>query len=217
VRPNPLPNASWEAALSGDRAAFQAILAPHLRELIAAARREIRYLVALGDLQSHELTAEELVGEAFIRAWHDRRQRPPLLGVKAWLLALLFQVGEEIANRARSKKVPLVSLEAPVPPEPIYDDDESFWEWYQPDEMTRWEDIISGGLPTPEDIAATNATFAHVLDSRARKILLMHDAHGVPLPEVALALRLPESEVSHILAEARRRMRSALGGEGGGI
>lgn len=36
-----------------------------------------------------------------------------------------------------------VSLEARPPPEPIQDDDESFWEWYRPDEVTRWEDLVA--------------------------------------------------------------------------
>lgn len=35
-----------------------------------------------------------------------------------------------------------MSLEATVPDGPIYDDDEIFWEWYQPDERIRWEDVI---------------------------------------------------------------------------
>jgi len=44
-----------------------------------------------------------------------------------------------------------------VPPEPIYDDDEEFWGWYQPDELTRWKDVMEAASMTPEEVAATEA------------------------------------------------------------
>jgi hypothetical protein len=53
---------------------------------------------------------------------------------RAWLLALLHRVAERIAKReAKFRKLAEVSLEAQPPPEPMYDDDEGFYEWYQPD------------------------------------------------------------------------------------
>jgi len=91
--------AGWRAALQGDRAAFQATIAPHLEKLVEAARRELRYRVALGNLGADDLTAEELVGEVLLRAWQDRYRRPSSLGVKVWLLALLFRVARDLARR----------------------------------------------------------------------------------------------------------------------
>jgi RNA polymerase sigma-70 factor (ECF subfamily) len=45
---------------------------------------------------------------------------------------VLFRVAEDIARReTQFRKLATESLEAPVPPEPLYDDDESFWEWYE--------------------------------------------------------------------------------------
>jgi len=121
--------AGWKAALRGDRAAFQATVAPHLEELLGAARRELSYRVALGNFGADDLTPEELVGEALLRAWQDRYRRPSPLGVKVWLLALLFRVARDLARReAGLRRIPTESLEALVPPEPIYDDDEEFWD-----------------------------------------------------------------------------------------
>jgi RNA polymerase sigma factor (sigma-70 family) len=189
-----------------ERAAFRAAVEPHLQELLAAARRELRYQAALGDFDADLLTPEELVGETLARAWHDRHRRPQLLKLRVWLLAVLFRVAENIARReARFKKLAGQSLEAPAPPEEsFYDDDESFWEWYQPDESERWEDIVAEPSSfSPEEAVAADETFARLGAPRARQVFTMHRIHRVPLREVALALGISESETQCLLAEAR--------------
>jgi RNA polymerase sigma factor (sigma-70 family) len=205
--------AAWQTALSGDREAFQKAVAPYLEELFKAARRERRYRIALGDLTADDLTAEEIAGETLIRAWDDRHDRPPELGLKAWLLAGMFRVVEDIVRReGRFRRTAAVSLERPVPPDPVYDD-EGFWEWYQPDEVTRWEDVLADAEPTPEEMAATDEEFNRSLPPLAREAFLLHEVHNVPVREVALALHVPERQVMHLLAEARKRLRRAARGE----
>src|ERR1700730_3511682 len=135
---------AWKAALAGEREAFQAAVTPYLAELLRGARREARYRVAPGDFRADDPTAEELVGEVLIRGWQKRHDRQSALPLRVWLLALLYRVAHDLSRReAQQTRVPAQSLEEPVPPEPIYDDDEEFWEWYQPDEMTRWEDVVA--------------------------------------------------------------------------
>lgn len=205
--PKAVPETDWKAALHGDRGAFQTVVKPCLRELFDAAGRELRYRVALGDLRAGDLTADELVGEVLIRAWRDRHRRPPGLGLRAWLLALLFRVLKDIVRReARFRKLAEVSFEAPPPPEPFYDDDESFWEWYQPDDATRWEDIVDKPSLTPEELAAVDEEFTRTLDPRTREVFLLSDMHRIELPEIALALGMSLSEAAHRLVEARRRI-----------
>ena len=41
-----------------ERAAFDRLIAPHLDELLRAARRELRYRIALGELGSDDLSHE---------------------------------------------------------------------------------------------------------------------------------------------------------------
>jgi RNA polymerase sigma-70 factor (ECF subfamily) len=196
---------NWEAALRGDRAAFQAAISPHLKELFKAAQRELRYRVALGDLGPQDLVPGELVGELLARGWRDRQHRPSHLSLRTWLLTLLFRVTADIVrNEARFKNLPSVSLEEPVPPEPRYDDDESFLEWYQPDELTRWEDVVDGASVTPEDAAAADEEFTRAIEPRAREAFLMHDLHGVPLEEIAVAFDVSLSEAAELLVEGRR-------------
>ena len=205
----PASDASWEAALRGDRDAFQAAVGPHLEEVFQAAQNEVRYRIAVGDLQADDLTAEELVGETLARAWRDRHRRPQQLDLKAWLLALLFRVARNIVrSEARFKKLATVSLEASVPPEPIYDDDESFWEWYQPDKMTRWEDVVPERSPTHEEVAAFDEERARMPGPLRRLVFMLHDIHHVPLNETAQALEISVAEASRLLAEARSMFRA---------
>lgn len=188
-----------------ERAAFDRLVAPHLDELLRAARRELRYRITLGELGRDDLSPEELVGETLLRAWNDRHRRPALLGTRAWLLALLYRVADSIARReARFRRLAPVSLEAKPPPEPFYDDDESFWEWYQPDEVTRWEDLVAEpGQLTPDEVVDAEESLRS-LAPRERLVYVLHDVHRLTPKEIAQVLGTPPEEVLRLLEKARR-------------
>jgi RNA polymerase sigma-70 factor (ECF subfamily) len=203
-----VPEADWNAVLSGDREAFKATVQPYLDELLEAARREVRYRVALGDFRDKNPTAKELVGDVLIRAWQDRRRRPRELSVKAWLIAELFRTAADVARKQARLNKETISLEEEAPPPPIYDDDEEFYEWYQPDESTRWEDVIDAGVKSPEQATEAVEVFTRSLDARAREVVLMHELHGLQVPEIAIALGLSEKETAELLRTARQRLRA---------
>jgi len=188
-----------------ERAAFDRLVAPHLDELLRAARRELRYRIALGQLGRDDLSPEELVGETLVRAWDDRHRRPALLNTRAWLLALLHRVAESIARREmRFRRLAPVSLEASPPPEPFYDDDESFWEWYQPDDMTRWEDVVAEPTQlTPDEVVDAEERLRS-LAPRERLVYVLHDVHRLTPKEIAQAVGVPPEEVLRLLEKARR-------------
>lgn len=193
-----------------DKKAFRAQVEPHLDELLAAAARELEYRQAIGDLGLGDLTAEELVGETLTRAWRDRDRRPPLLGLRPWLLGLMFRVADNLARQeARRREAETVSLEARVPPGPVSDDDEGFWDWYQPDESTRWEDVIPASAATPEQIVAVlERAEGRALPQAARRLLLLTRVHRLSVAEAASALHIPVAEATRLLVEAHR----AVGG-----
>jgi DNA-directed RNA polymerase specialized sigma24 family protein len=198
---------AWKAALRGDHDAFQRAVRPYLSELLQSARHEVRYRIALGHFPADELTPEELVGEVLVGAWRERRNRHRSLPLRPWLLALLYRVVHDLSRRAaRLRRAPTESLEGPVPPEPIYDDDEEFWEWYQPDEMTRWEDVVEARTMTPEEEAETDEELTRTLDPRARGVSLLCELHRVPLTEAAVALGIPLEEAAGLLEEARHNL-----------
>jgi len=91
-----------------------------------------------------------------------------------------------------------------VPPEPIYDDDEEFWEWYQPDELTRWKDVMEAASMTPEEVAAFDEQLTRTIDPRAREVFLLYELDRVPSSETAFALGLSVPQTVRLLEEARR-------------
>ena len=108
------------------------------------------------------------------------------------------------ARRRSFRKLAPVSLEAEPPPEPIYDDDEGFYEWYQPDEMTRWKDLAAEAIElTPEEAVAAEEEL-RTLAPRTRLVYMLHDIHRLSIPEIAQAVGIPGAEVLRLLEEARR-------------
>lgn len=200
----------WAGVVDGDKVAFGRLTSPLLDDLRRAARHELTFLTSVGDLGRDVLTPDELVGEVLSRAWRDRRRRPGDLDLKAWLHALLFRVIDAIVAKQktlRSKEA--VSLEDPVPEEALYDDDQSFYEWYQPDDLTRWEDVIPVDEPSPEVIVAAIEQRCDDLSNMARRVLALHDLQGVTLPQVAAALRLSLTETRRLLIVARQAVKAS--------
>lgn len=204
---------SWKAVLEGDRRAFRRLVEPYLDELLRAAHRELEHYRRLKALRPEDLTAEELVGETLITAWRQRHRKPKRLSVRAWLLGLLHRVLQRYLQRERTfRRLWELSLDEPVPPEPIYDDEESFWEWYQPDDLERWEDV----LPDPSTLETERLIVEEVppealepLEPIERQVLLLHDTHEVPIQEVAMVVQRSVRETAEILQRARRRVQTA--------
>lgn len=204
---------SWKAVLEGDRRAFRRLVEPYLDELLRAAHRELEHYRRLKALRPEDLTAEELVGETLITAWRQRHRKPKRLSVRAWLLGLLHRVLQRYLQRERTfRRLWELSLDEPVPPEPIYDDEESFWEWYQPDDLERWEDV----LPDPSTLETERLIVEEVppealepLEPIERQVLLLHDTHEVPIQEVAMVVQRSVRETAEILQRARRRVQEA--------
>ena len=195
--------------MDGDVKAFRRLVEPHLDELMTAARRDIAYYRALGDLVGNEITAQDLVDETLLRAWQDRFRRPRHIGLRAWLLGTQHRVLQRFLRRLRLEKMLIaVSLEAPYPPEePIYDDEESFWEWYQPDDVVLWEDAIPDETMPAEpivEIVEEEAEEMRELEPQARKILSLADYHQLALEEIAWIMNLSVKRTTEILEQARQ-------------
>jgi RNA polymerase sigma factor (sigma-70 family) len=203
----PAPDAGmWERRMDGDRQAFQQLALSHLDELFAAAQRDLRYHVMLGDLRQHDLGPEELVGETLLRAWRDRLRKPASLGIRPWLLGLQFRVLTRIIRQERLlQRLVSTSLEAPAPEPPIYDDDESFWEWFQPDEMVRWQDILSGDAH-PEFALELLDRDIPGLSPLARQVLVLRRVHSLTFAEIASGLRISYERLSQLWREGRTRL-----------
>jgi RNA polymerase sigma-70 factor (ECF subfamily) len=200
----------WQRILDGDREAFNAAVRPYVPELSAAIGRELRYHRALGTLEPDNPTVEEVIADVLDRAWRDRHRRPTGLHLRVWLLGLTFRMLERLVQREeRRRAAAAVSLEEPVPDQPG-EDDETFWEWYQPDETVRWEDVIPApNASLPDEILADVEAASRRLPAQHRRVFLLRMFHRLRLVEVAAALRLAPDEASRLLADAQEMIASA--------
>ncbi|RMF16554.1 MAG: RNA polymerase sigma factor [Alphaproteobacteria bacterium] len=203
---------AWRKVVeNGDRDGYRRLVEPLLEDLERLARHEIVYHVCLGDLDEGWIDPEELVGETLSRAWRQRRHKPEVLSLKAWLAAVLLRTADDIAaKRRRTLQVEeAVSLEDPAPEPPIYDDDEEFWEWYQPDDYTKWEDVLADDMATPEELAILlESRESERLPALQQRALVLHDEQRLPLREVAVILRLSVAETRNVLREARANIQA---------
>src|ERR1700682_1608947 len=196
-------------AAHADREAFDHALTPYDPELLQAAQREVRHRLTLGQFAPDNPTPEQLLDMALQRAWRERRRLSPALGIKAWALASIFRTGEALgAREAERSRTMTELLPEEVEPDPLYEDDEDFWqsqEWDYP----KNSEVFGGTVDRARKDVADDDEFVGWLAPRERDVLLMHEVHGVPLQEVALALGIPPTEAEGLLASARRRVRAA--------
>ncbi len=199
--------AAWRRIVEhDDRDAFRRLVEPLLDDLRRLAEHEIVYHVCVGDLDEDWIAPEELVGETLTRAWRRRHHRPGTLSLKAWLAGILLRTADAIAaRRRRTLQIEEgVSLEERAPEPPTHDDDEEFWEWYQPDDFTKWEDVLADDAATPEELAILlESRESERLPALQRRALLLHDEQRLSLREVAVVLRLSVAEAREVLRAAR--------------
>jgi len=96
-----------------------------------------------------------------------------------------------------------------VEPDPHYESDEDFWQSYELD-YPRNSEVFSGTVDRTREDVANDDEFVGWLAPREREVVLMHEVHGVPMQEVALALGIPPTEAEGLLSAARRRQGSPL-------
>jgi DNA-directed RNA polymerase specialized sigma24 family protein len=202
-----VPPAGQQA--NGEREAFDRAL--DLPDLLQAAQREVRHRLTLGHFAPDDPTPEQLLDMALQHAWRERARLSPALGVKAQALAAIFRMGEILAARKdelRQKTTELLPEE--VEPDPRYEDDvEEFWQSHELD-YPRTMRVVSGAADHARDDPANDDELVGLLDPREREVLLMHEVHGVALPEIASAVRITLTEAERLLASARDRLRAAV-------
>jgi RNA polymerase sigma factor (sigma-70 family) len=196
-------------AAHADREAFDHALTPYDPELLQAAQREVRHRLTLGQFAPDNPTPEQLLEMALQRAWRERRRLSPALSIKAWALASIFRTAEALGAREDGRSRTMTEfLPEEVEPDPLYEDDEDFWQSHEL-EYPKNAEVFSGTVDRAREDVAEEDEFVGRLAPREREVLLMHEVHGVPLQEVALALGIAPTEADGLLASARRRSRAA--------
>lgn len=198
--------AAWWKVLKGDMETFRDVVDPHLSEITEAARRELEYYVSAGDLPPGDVEPDDVVAETLWRAWKSKQHRPAHLGIRAWLLGLEYQVMQRIARAEKEfLDIATVSLESTVP-QPPDDAEDEFWEWYQPDDLLKWEDVIPEDVVHPQEARREIESKASKLDARSRQAVLLHELHGLSMPEIATILGMTVRQAEETVDRGRVRL-----------
>jgi RNA polymerase sigma-70 factor (ECF subfamily) len=190
------------AALDISRSDGRALLAPDARARLEQAALEhidALYRTALR-MTRNESDAEDLVQEAYLRAFRSLHQFTEGTNLRAWLFRILTNT--YINDYRRRQRRPTSSS---------LDDIEEF---YLYDHL-----IDSGVQPTserPEDIVMTKLSVSSVIDAieslpeEFRQVVLLADVEGFAYREIAEIVDIPVGTVMSRLYRARRRLQRLL-------
>ena len=168
-------------------------------------RREIIYLQNSDDLLPTDIQPDELVDEVLVEAYKNQDAKPEQLDLRAWLFQLAIQVLDREVEKSRNRRL-AISLEEEVPDDEI---DEHIYEFYQPDEVLKIEDLIGVVDHVPEEEVDTLMRMQHLaqpalaqLPHTWRRAALLHHLAELPIPDIAQILALEEQKVHDLLGLA---------------
>ena len=186
------------AAQAGDRAAFEALVEPHQRELL------IHCYQMLGSYHD----AEDLVQETLLRAWEKRATFTSPGSHRAWLHRIATNLCLNVLTRSKGRFLPSGTYarsdpSQPLPPrqrDPI---------WLEPFP----DDLFTDARSDPEYLALQNehislaflVALQHLTPTQ-RAILLLRAVLDWPAAEVAEWLDLSIAAVNSSLQRARRAL-----------
>ena len=201
-------------------AQFGELVRPLLPELKRFVQRELVYLQARGDLAPEDPAVDDVVDETLARACERLPQHARRLEPLQWLYQIAVTLLSEEVARRQTEEGRFVSLEGRLPVhlrEPHEDDDENLFEYWQPDEVLRLEDVIPAPDATPEAEASAKemhrfaaALFAD-LPTSWRRALVLCRVEALSRDAAARVLGANEQEVEHWLTYADAFLRAKLG------
>jgi RNA polymerase sigma-70 factor (TIGR02960 family) len=182
-----------ELARSGDREAFDALVAPHRLEL------QVHCYRMLGSLQD----AEDVVQESLLAAWVGMDGFEGRSGVRTWLYRIATN---RCLNHLRATtRRPVAALPSGVPAPSSM----SELTWLQP-----FPDLLLDGLPdelpgpearyeSREAITLAFISATQRLQPRQRAVLILRDVLGYPARDTAQILGIPLVAVNNDVTRAR--------------
>jgi RNA polymerase sigma factor (sigma-70 family) len=203
------------------REALFSLITPHLNRLNHFVHHVIAYAEAMGDLQTGDLTSQDVVDGTLIRASGEFLRGKSIPDVKGWLVRRALDELEVEVDRLKKEHAGTASIDEDVPEIPPAEEvsasgDEIF-DLYQPDQASRPEDLVP-------DIEAVNleeeVETEEVQDvvrkalvempRRWRRVLVLHDLEKRSEKEIAKDIGMPESEVKRIVRSARAYLHQRL-------
>jgi RNA polymerase sigma factor (sigma-70 family) len=209
-------------AEQANREHFFALITSHLGPLYEHVRRQIAYFESTGDLAPGEININDVVDTVLLRAFREFSKGPAGDKIDSWLIELADQqLGREV-SRSKAERRSNVHIEKDIPEVPPVEEvktlGEEIFEYYQPDEDLKLEDVFPDmDVSSPEDFVAAkeellrciNAALAGMPQEWRRALRLRH-SEGLSTEELAEALDKNEPEIEQILEYAREHLRQSL-------
>lgn len=201
---------------------FFKIIQPHLESLNQFVRGEIDYQLAIGDLNTSELTPEDVVDSVMLQAFEEYEKNPPKLPLDRWLVMLAVRYIRNEIRRFRKDREELVPLDQNIPDIPPEEQVNQLGEerlyFFQPDEDLQMEDVIADPLAeNPEQAAETREAVQQFVTQdltelpRAwRDAFVLTRVQGFSTAEIAEIFAQPEKKVKRNLQQAEDALKKKL-------
>lgn len=193
-------DALLDAARAGNSRAFDSLVAPHRKALLAHC---YRMLASASD-------AEDAVQETLVRAWTHLRSFEGRAALRTWLFRIATRACLDALERRAPRRFPGMedtqpaSPEAPLPP-PVLDP-----VWLEPLPDARWCEGPLDEAEGPEaqctrrqSVAVAFLAALQLLPASQRAALLLHEVAGWRAAEIAEALESTPTGVHSALQRAR--------------
>lgn len=184
---------------------------PYLDQLLEAAGHDLKYHEHRGDLQPGDLTPEEVVGELLIAATSGWDKRPGSVSMRMWLFRLEDKVMHDLIAREEDNRSRWeFSMEEPVPDLPTPFADDIYWDWNQPHEKDRYEDVLIGFDPMGEELIEEAEEVSRELEPQERRAWLLFEKYDFSILEIAGIINLPADKVAGMIRSTGDTVRERL-------
>ncbi len=196
----------------------KAALEPYLHHLHTFVRREIEYYEGLGLLPAEAVRPEDVVDDVIataLSAWENRPQG----SLRPWLLQLALRRLRQYLKAARERPSDDIPLEELVSQEDVstLDLDTEIYEFYTPDDVVTWEDLLSDPAARSPEEWLELAELSHPLQQalatlppRTREVFVLHALEGLREDEIARIYGWDTATVKQHLIQARDALRAQL-------
>ncbi len=190
---------------------FMEMVNRNMERLYNFALREVRNRIYQGLIKPGDISVPDVLDEAILQV---SAQLPERLEEK-WVVRELFRHIIRILNRVvQEKRVRVAPLEKRLQPDDI---DTELYEYYQPDEVLRLEDVIPDpDAPTPDQVVESETVqriIEHALaqlPNRWRQALTLMEFENFSPEEVAMIQNSTSEEVKREVEMAREFLKKKM-------
>ncbi len=173
--------------------------------------REIRNRIYQGALKPGDVQVRDVLDEAVVKVWDEVSGKFDEGQIRKRIYRKIVDI---VDRRVRERKLFAVPLERKVS---VHDLDTELYEFYQPDDVVRLEDVIPDPTaPEPEEwyeeekIEETVDRVISLLPNRWRQALNLIELEGFSPEEVAMIQEVPVETVKEEVELAKRFLREKL-------